>query len=83
MSFRERDDAGGFQFNGIIRLAANGSQVAEFDQRCESGLGEHLSIFLGRMQNMGSGAECGAGGYDLLCFTSDLLDVETVQALSG
>ena len=39
-------------------------------------------MFLGRMQNMTSGAECGAGGYDLLCFTSDLLDAETVQALS-
>ncbi|UHD47399.1 hypothetical protein LUX29_09610 [Aureimonas altamirensis] len=82
VSFRERDDAGGFQFDGITRLSANGSQVAEFAQRYGAGLGEHLSMFLGRMQNMGNGAECEAGGYDLLCFTSDLLDAETVQALS-
>ncbi|UHD44022.1 hypothetical protein LUX29_13145 [Aureimonas altamirensis] len=82
VSFRERDDAGGFQFDGVTRLAANGSDVAEYAWRYGAGLGEHLSMFLGRMQNMGSGAECGAGGYDLLCFTSDLLDAETVQALS-
>lgn len=81
VAFRERDE-GQWRFDGITRLSANGSQVAEFAQRYGAGLGEHLSMFLGRMQNMGSGAESGAGGYDLLCFTSDLLDAETVQTLS-
>lgn len=83
VSFRERDEAGGFPADrpGITRLSANGSTVAEYEARYGAGLGEHVNMFLARRQNVED--DCGGGAYDLLCYTDELLPAADVQAASA
>ncbi|KAA0970794.1 hypothetical protein FPY71_09980 [Aureimonas fodinaquatilis] len=78
-SFLERDLAGG---DGIRRVAANGGAVAQHAHPWQGGPGDHTGFTLARVPNWFQAQDAGAGGYDLMLFSPELMAASDVQQTS-
>ncbi|KAA0970321.1 hypothetical protein FPY71_07290 [Aureimonas fodinaquatilis] len=78
-SFQDRDGVGG---DGIRRVAANGGAVAQHAHPWQGGPGDHTGFTLARVPNWFQAQDAGAGGYDLMLFSPELMAATDVQAAS-
>lgn len=84
LSFRDRDDVGGFRdgYDGIRRLAGNGGPVAEHTGKYNGGTGWITRLQFARTPFTFAAENCGAGRYDLVMISPDLMSIDDVGALA-